>query len=42
MQKYAGEYPGKLSGGQQQLIAIARAIVTEPKLLLIEYRYKIT
>jgi len=36
MQKYARGYPARLSGGQQQLIAIARAIVTEPRLLLMD------
>jgi len=36
MQNYAREYPARLSGGQQQLIAIARAIVTEPRLLLMD------
>jgi putative ABC transport system ATP-binding protein len=29
-------YPGQLSGGQQQLVAVARAIIAKPKLLLAD------
>ena len=36
LEKLDGRYPSELSGGQQQRVAIARGIVTKPKVLLLD------
>ena len=36
LDKYAGSYPNELSGGEQRRVALARALVNDPKIVIAD------
>ena len=36
IEKYADQYPNRISGGEQQRVAVARAVVAEPSIILAD------